>query len=59
MLRGLAALFWGLPLLLLGYGRQLPLMFERRVLLRNLCETGGILCYVVALAHMPIADARR
>ena len=58
VLRGLAAVAWGLPLLLLlGYGRQLPLMFERRVLVRNLCETAAILCYVVALANMPIADA--
>ena len=31
-------------------------MFAPRVLARNLCETGGILCYVVALANMPIAD---
>ena len=37
-------------------GRQLPLMFEPRVVVRNLCETAGILCYVVALANMPIAD---
>ncbi len=58
MLRGIAAVGWGLPLLLaLGYGRQLPLMFERRVLTRNLCELGAILCYVMALANMPIADA--
>ncbi len=58
VLRGLAAFAWGLPLLLLaGYGRQLPLMFEGRVVFRNLCETAAILCYVVALAHMPIADA--
>jgi drug/metabolite transporter (DMT)-like permease len=56
-LRGIAAVAWGLPLLLaLGYRRQLPLMFEPRVVARNLCETGGILCYVVALANMPIAD---
>ncbi len=56
-LRGVAAVVWGLPLLLLlGYRRQLPLMFERRVLARNLCETAGVLCYVVALANMPIAD---
>jgi drug/metabolite transporter (DMT)-like permease len=56
-LRGVAAVLWGLPLLLvLGYRRQLPMMFEGRVLARNLCETGGILCYVVALANMPIAD---
>ncbi len=58
MLRGLAGLIWGLPLMLaLGYGRQLPLVFERRVLARNLAETAAILCYVVALANMPIADA--
>ena len=57
-LRGIAAVGWGLPLLLaLGYARQLPLMFERRVLTRNLCELGAILCYVIALANMPIADA--
>ncbi len=57
-LRGIAALLWGMPLLfLLGYGKQLPLLFERRVLARNLAETGAILCYVVALANMPIADA--
>lgn len=58
MLRGLAAFIWGMPLLfLLGHGRRLPLLFERRVLARNLCETAAILCYVVALANMPIADA--
>lgn len=57
-LRGTAALLWGLPLLfLLGYGSKLRLMFEPRVLTRNLCETGAILCFVVALANMPIADA--
>lgn len=58
MLRGLSAMLWGLPLLfLLGYGRALPKMFEPRVLARNLSETGAILCFVVALANMPIADA--
>ncbi len=57
-MRGIAAVGWGLPLLLaLGYGRQLPLMFERRVLTRNFCELAAILCYIVALANMPIADA--
>jgi drug/metabolite transporter (DMT)-like permease len=58
MLRGVAASLWGFPLLLiLGYGAQLRQMFERRVLARNLSETAAILCYVVALANMPIADA--
>ena len=58
MLRGTAAFIWGMPLLfLLGYGGKLAKMFDARVLARNLCETGGILCYIVALAKMPIADA--
>jgi drug/metabolite transporter (DMT)-like permease len=58
LLRGAAALIWGIPLLLvLGYGSKMQLMFDRRVLLRTLGEMGGILCYVVALANMPIADA--
>jgi len=59
MLRGCAGLLWGLPLMLaLGYGRQLPLVFERRVLARNLAETAAILCYVVALANMPRRSGR-
>lgn len=57
-LRGVAACLWGIPmLLLLGYGGQMHLMFERRVLARNLFELIAILSYVVALANMPIADA--
>ncbi|MBK8083133.1 MAG: DMT family transporter [Devosia sp.] len=58
LLRGLAALAWGTPLLLLmGYVGQLPLLFERRVLARNLAEMAAVLAYIVALANMPIADA--
>lgn len=57
-LRGVAAAIIGLPLLLmLGYGPQWRLMFERRVLTRNFAEMAAVLCYVVALANMPIADA--
>jgi drug/metabolite transporter (DMT)-like permease len=57
-LRGAAATLIGLPLLvILGYGAQWRLMFERRVLLRNFAELGAILCYILALANMPIADA--
>ena len=57
-IRGIWATLWGLPLVLaLGYGRKLPMIADGRVLVRNLCETAGILCYVVALANMPIADA--
>lgn len=56
-LRGVAAAILGLPLLfVLRQGPKALWMFEPRVLLRNLLETGGILSYVVALAHMPIAD---
>lgn len=56
-LRGLAALLWGVPmLLLLGYRKDMPLMFERRVLTRNVLELFAILSYIVALANMPIAD---
>jgi drug/metabolite transporter (DMT)-like permease len=57
-LRGVAATLWGLPLLLaLGYGPRLGMVVDGRVLARNLCETAAILCFVVALANMPIADA--
>ncbi|MGV3490687.1 MAG: DMT family transporter [Devosia sp.] len=57
-LRGVAATLIGVPLLLiLGFGPQWKLMFERRVLTRNFAELIAILCYVVALANMPIADA--
>ncbi|TIV76045.1 MAG: DMT family transporter, partial [Mesorhizobium sp.] len=44
-------------LLMLGYARQIPLLFERKVLRRNLFELLAILCYVVALANMQIADS--
>ena len=57
-LRGVAAALWGIPLLLLlGYARQIPLILERKVLRRNLLELAAILCYVVALANMQIADS--
>jgi drug/metabolite transporter (DMT)-like permease len=57
LLRGVAATVLGLPLLfVLGQGPRALLMFEPRVLARNLLETAAILSYVVALAHMPIAD---
>jgi len=57
VMRGTAALLWGIPLLfILGYAGKFRLMFDRRVLLRNVLETGAVLCFVVALADMPIAD---
>ncbi|GLS40665.1 hypothetical protein GCM10010869_62620 [Mesorhizobium tianshanense] len=58
LLRGTAATLWGIPLLFsLGYARQIPLILDRRVLQRNLLELAAILCYVVALANMQIADS--
>ena len=57
-LRGVAASLWGFPLLfLLGYARQVPLILDKRVLSRNVLELAAILCYVVALANMQIADS--
>lgn len=57
-LRGAAATLWGIPLLfVLGYGKQIPLILDATVLRRNLLELGAILCYVVALANMQIADS--
>jgi drug/metabolite transporter (DMT)-like permease len=57
VLRGIWATAWGMPLVLaLGYGRRLPRMFAPRVVCRNLAELGSILCYILALANMPIAD---
>ncbi|TIU24303.1 MAG: DMT family transporter [Mesorhizobium sp.] len=57
-LRGAAATLWGIPLLLsLGYAKQIPLILDRRVLQRNLLELAAILCYVVALANIQIADS--
>ncbi|TIN67018.1 MAG: DMT family transporter [Mesorhizobium sp.] len=57
-LRGAAAALWGFPLLFaLGYGKQIPRIFDKRVLSRNMLELAAILCYVVALANMQIADS--
>lgn len=58
MVRGMMAALWGMPLLfVLGYRKNLPQLFEWRVLVRNLAEMAAILLYIVALANMPIADA--
>jgi drug/metabolite transporter (DMT)-like permease len=57
-LRGVAAALWSIPLVLaLGYARHVHLIFDGRVLTRNLLELVAILAFVVALANMPIADA--
>lgn len=56
-LRGVMASLWGVPLIFaLGLGRHLPLLVDRRVLMRNGLELIGVLCFIVALTNMPIAD---
>ncbi|RUT35157.1 DMT family transporter [Arsenicitalea aurantiaca] len=56
-LRGLAATFWGVPLILFtGNLRNLKGAFDRIVLFRNVTELFAVLCFIVALANMPIAD---
>ncbi|MET2829265.1 DMT family transporter [Mesorhizobium shangrilense] len=56
-LRGISATFWGM--ILLSYLRQWrssPTVFGRWVSIRNLFELVCILCYIVALANMPIGN---
>jgi drug/metabolite transporter (DMT)-like permease len=57
VMRGIAACLWCLPVLVaLGYGRSLPKAFHPWVVARSLSETAAILCFILALANMPIAD---
>jgi drug/metabolite transporter (DMT)-like permease len=56
-LRGIFASLWSLPLVLLtGNGRRMMQAIDRWVLLRNLCELVAVLCFIVALKNMPLAD---
>ncbi len=56
-LRGIAAsLACAIPLVLLEDWRAVSGAFERRAVLRAAAETLSVLCYVVALARLPIAD---
>ncbi len=56
-LRGVMASVWCVPLVFLtGNGRHIALVANRWVLLRNGFELIAILCFIVALANMPIAD---
>ncbi len=57
-LRGVMATLWSIPLVFaLGFGRNLAQVAEPRVLLRNGLELVGVLCFILALTNMPIADA--
>ena len=56
-LRGVAAtIFCGTLLLALGHGRSVGKGFDKGSLLRAFFETVSVLCYMIALASMPIAD---
>ena len=57
LLRGVSATLWAVPLLLaMNLRRQIPLIFDGSVLLRNGLELLAIMSFIVALANMPIAD---
>jgi len=57
VLRGIAACLWCLPIVLvLGQGHDLKRTFHPWVVLRSLSETTAILCFILALGNMPIAD---
>ncbi|WP_421693764.1 DMT family transporter [Aestuariivirga sp.] len=57
LMRGIAAILWCLPVIYgLGLIRELPKAFNPWVLLRSLSELVAILCFITALARMPIAD---
>jgi drug/metabolite transporter (DMT)-like permease len=56
-LRGVMASVIALPVVLLtGNGRALRHVVNRWVVIRNCFELMAVLCFVVALANMPIAD---
>src|SRR6476620_4841273 len=56
-LRGVAAtLCCTVLVLLFGQARSLGSAVQPAVLGRAFVETLGVLCYIVALAHMPLAD---
>lgn len=57
VMRGVAAILWCLPVIFaMGLIRELPKAFHPWVLLRSTSELLAILCFITALAHMPIAD---
>jgi drug/metabolite transporter (DMT)-like permease len=57
-LRGIAAtVCCGGLVLALGQGRFIGQTFNRIVVLRGSLEAAATLCYIIALANMPIADA--
>ena len=57
VMRGIAAIVWCLPVIyFMGLIRHVPKAFNPWVVLRSTSELVAILCFITALAHMPIAD---
>lgn len=56
-LRGLTSTFWGVPLVLVtrNWGK-IRSVADRWVLARNIAELAAVLCFIVALKNMPLAD---
>jgi len=56
-LRGIASLMWSVPLLA-GTGNlpKAALMFDPRVMFRNVFELAAVLGFIIALATMPLPD---
>jgi drug/metabolite transporter (DMT)-like permease len=56
-LRGVSACLWLLPMVLFtGNGGKMVLGAHWIVLLRNVFEAVAVLCFIVALANLPLAD---
>lgn len=56
-LRGISAAIWCLPLVILtGNVGRLKLGVDGWVLARNLCELAAVLCFIVALPNVALAD---
>jgi drug/metabolite transporter (DMT)-like permease len=56
-LRGVSAAIWALPLVIFtGNLGKLGQSFNGWVVARNLSELGAVLCFIMALPHVPLAD---
>lgn len=56
-LRGVASTVWGVPLVLLTRNwAKVRFVADRWVLTRNVLELGAVMCFIVALKNMPLAD---
>ena len=56
-LRGVAASLWAVPMVILtGNARAIMQVADKWVVARNAMELAAVLCFIVALKSMPIAD---